>query len=177
MKQLPSEQRQEALRQTLCGSLDEFPYKAQGQEKKSYTLRIRVCGELTLYTGRVTCAGGAHSHSIGCGKALSRSNTSSLTLSYIFTLIFPFVCVCVCLCVTARITEHLIISQRKVKATFAVNTLQFDAMLQSAGQRKHTSMTVLDTLRQKQQHLALCTALISCCMTWLEQFNETFGRF
>lgn len=84
----------------------------------------------------------------GCGKALSRSNTSSLTLSYIFTLI-SHLYVCVCLCVTARITEHLIISQRKVKATFAVNTLQFDAMLQSAGQRKHTSMTVLDNLRQK----------------------------
>lgn len=84
---------------------------SSGARKKSYTLRIRVCGELTLYTGRVKCAGRAHSHSIGCRKALSHSNTSSLALSYIFTLI-SHLCVCASACERISLSTWLSLSAR-----------------------------------------------------------------
>lgn len=114
---------------------------------------IRVCGEQTLCTQMSTFS--------YCGMRQGTSLLQHIRLK-------PFVCVRVC------ITAHMIISQRKVRNTSAVDTLQLDAMLQSAGQWKHTTV-VSDTLEEEQQHLRLCTALISCCMTKREQLNGQIG--
>lgn len=150
VKQLPSEQQQVGSTQINTmwesGWVPLQSLRVQVQEKISYTWMISVSGEQTLYT---------------------RMSTFSYYRMQLLQHIRPKPFVCVRVCMTA----HMFISQHKV---WGVNTLQLDAMLQSAGQWKHTTV-ISDTLEEEQQHLLLCTALISCCMTRREQLNGQIG--
>lgn len=152
VKQLPREQQQVGSTQINTmwesGWVPLQSLRVSGA-RKNIIWMIRVCGEQTLCAWMSTFS----YHRMQQGTSLLQHIRPK-----------PFVCVRVC------ITAHTIISQRKVRNTSAVNTLQLDAMLQSAGQWKHTTV-VSDTLEEEQQHLQL----ISCCMTRREQLNGQIG--